>query len=89
MLRALCAVVAFVGVLGALASLQLERRREAAVLRAVGAVPGWIVRSVFLQNALLGLCAGLLSIPTGIALGWLLVHVVHRHSFGHATAAAP
>lgn len=81
-LRLLCTLVAFLGVLGALMALQLERARETAVLRAVGATPAQIGVVTLLQNGLLGLCAGLLAIPSGIVLGWLLVEVVHTRSFG-------
>ncbi|MBK8980429.1 MAG: FtsX-like permease family protein [Planctomycetes bacterium] len=81
-LRLLCTLVAFLGILGALTTLQLERRRETAVLRALGATPWQAAAAVVTQNALLGACAGLLAIPTGIALGWLLVDIVQRRSFG-------
>lgn len=81
-LRLLCVVVAFVGTLAALLALQFERRLELAVLRALGATPGQVVRGVVAQNLLLGLCAGLLAIPIGLLLAWLLVEVIQPRTFG-------
>jgi putative ABC transport system permease protein len=81
-LRFLCVVVAFLGVSGALTALQLERGRETGVLRTIGATPRQITALLTLQNALLGLCAGLLAMPMGLALAWLLIDVVNRRSFG-------
>ncbi|MBW3535986.1 MAG: ABC transporter permease [Gemmatimonadetes bacterium] len=81
-LRALAFVVAFIGVLGALMALQLERGRELGVLRATGLTPGQVWRLVTAQTGLLGLAAGLLSLPAGLALAWLMIHVVNRRSFG-------
>ncbi len=81
-LRTLCIVVAFLGVWSALTAMQLERGREMGVLRAIGATPLQIASLLTLQNALLGLCAGLLALPMGTILAWLLVDVVNRRSFG-------
>ncbi|RKH13132.1 ABC transporter permease [Corallococcus sp. CA047B] len=81
-LRLLAIGVAFVGVLSALMSLQLERAREFAVLRATGLTPGQLWGMVSLQTGLLGLLAGLFSIPLGLALAYVLVHVINQRSFG-------
>jgi putative ABC transport system permease protein len=75
-------VVAFVGILSALSALALERARELAVLRAIGMTSRHVRIFVTLQTALLGLSAGLLSLPLGFALAYLLVHVINRRSFG-------
>lgn len=81
-LRLLAGIVAFLGILSALMALGLEREREFAVLRSLG----MSVRQLFAQNlaqtGLLGLTAGLAAAPLGIALAWLLVHVINRRSFG-------
>ncbi|MFP2908743.1 FtsX-like permease family protein, partial [Pyxidicoccus sp. 3LFB2] len=81
-LRLLAIGVAFVGVLSALMSLQLERARELAVLRATGLTPGQLWGLVSLQTGLLGLLAGLFSMPLGVALAYVLVHVINQRSFG-------
>ena len=81
-LRLLAGIVAFLGIMSAVMALQLEREREFAVLRSLG----MSIRELFGQNlaqtALLGLAAGLAALPLGIALAWLLVHVINLRSFG-------
>jgi putative ABC transport system permease protein len=81
-LRALALVVAFVGVLGALMALQLERARELGVLRAIGLTPGQVQALVVSQTGLMGLASGLLAVPLGLGLAWLMIAVVNRRSFG-------
>lgn len=81
-LRILAGLVAFLGILNALTSLQLERAREIAILRALGASPRQVSTLSFVQTGLLGLAAGLLAVPLGIALAALLVFVINKRSFG-------
>ena len=81
-MRVLAMIVAFVGVLGALMALQLERSRELGTLRAIGFTPSQIWRMITSQTGLIGLLAGLFSVPMGLALGGGLVYVVNRRSFG-------
>ncbi len=81
-LRGVATLVAFLGVLGALMALELERGREVAVLRAQGMTRAQLWGLVEGQSALLGLIAGLLAAPLGLLLGWLLIEVVNRRSFG-------
>lgn len=81
-LRLLVLVVAFFGIWGAFAALQLERATEIAVLRTLGAGPWQVALLVFGQTTLLGLVAALWSVPIGTALGYVLALVVNRISFG-------
>jgi putative ABC transport system permease protein len=81
-LRVLAAVVAFCGVLSALLSIELERARELAVLRALGFGPRQLMTSLLTQTGLLGAAAGLAAVPLGAVLAALLVHVINRRSFG-------
>jgi putative ABC transport system permease protein len=81
-LQLLAVGVAFIGVLSALMALQLERAREFAVLRALGLTPRQVWGLVSLQTGLMGLFAGLLALPLGLALAYILVHVINRRSFG-------
>ncbi len=81
-LRLLAMAVAFVGVLSALMALQLERARELATLRAVGMTRREVGGLIGVQTALMGLVAGLLSLPLGVGLAAALVFVVNRKSFG-------
>ncbi|MGC8781260.1 MAG: ABC transporter permease [Anaerolineae bacterium] len=81
-LQLLAAIVAFVGVLSALLSLQLERGRELGVLRAVGLTVGQLRAAVLLETGLMGATAGLLAIPTGLTLALILIYIINRRSFG-------
>jgi len=81
-LQLLATVVAFIGVLSALMALQLERARELGVLRANGLTPGQLWGVVLGQTSLMGLTAGLLAAPLGLALALVLVYVINRRSFG-------
>jgi putative ABC transport system permease protein len=81
-LRLLAGLVAGIGVLSALLALELERGREFAVLRANGLTPGQVWKLVTAETGLLGLTAGLLSLPVGMALAAVMIFVVNRRSFG-------
>jgi putative ABC transport system permease protein len=81
-LRLLAGFVAFIGVLSSLMALQLERVRELGVLRANGMTPGQVWQLVTTQTGLMGLAAGLLSLPVGLTLAAIMIYVVNRRSFG-------
>jgi putative ABC transport system permease protein len=81
-LRWLAVAVAFIGVLSAVTALALERGREVAVLRAQGLSRREVWALMTTQGALLGLVAGVLAIPVGLALAVVLVRVVNLRSFG-------
>lgn len=81
-LRMLAILVAFMGVLSALMALQLERARELAVLRANGMTPGQLWNYVVSQTGVMGLMAGILSVPLGILMAYILVYVINLRSFG-------
>jgi len=81
-LRILAAIVAFLGVLSALLSIELERSRELAILRALGFTPRELTTTLLAQTGLLGAAAGLAAVPIGTVLAMLLVHVINRRSFG-------
>ena len=81
-LRILTLGVAFVGILSALMAMQVERARELAVLRAIGLTPRQVWGVVCGETALIGLIAGLLSLPLGILEAVILIYVVNLRSFG-------
>lgn len=81
-LRVLAGLVAFLGLLSALLSIELERSREIAVLRALGLTPRQIGTLSLTQTGLLGLAAGILAIPLGIIMAALLVYIINQRSFG-------
>ena len=81
-LRLLATGVAFVGVLNALLLLQLEKQREVGVMRALGLTGGQLWRLVMVETGLMGLAAGLFSMPAGYALALILIYVINLRSFG-------
>jgi len=81
-LRLLTMVVAFVGILSALMAMQVERARELAVLRALGLTPAQVWGVITGETFIIGLAAGLLSLPLGILQALVLIFVVNRRSFG-------
>ena len=81
-LQLLATVVAFVGVLSALLSLQLEKQRELGILRAVGLTARQLWGLVMLETGLMGTVAGLLAMPTGLVLSLILIYIINRRSFG-------
>jgi putative ABC transport system permease protein len=81
-LRLLAIVVAFIGVLSTLMSLQLERTRELGTLRATGMTPGQLGGLTLLETGLMGALAGLFAMPLGYGLAWILIYVINVRSFG-------
>jgi len=81
-LQLLATFVAFIGVLSALLSLELERQRELGILRAIGMTVHQLWSVVLMETGLLGLVAGLLAMPTGYLLSLILVYIINRRSFG-------
>ena len=63
-------------------SLQLERGRELATLRATGMTRPQLWALTLLETGLMGVVAGLLALPVGYALAWILVYVINVRSFG-------
>jgi putative ABC transport system permease protein len=81
-LQALATIVAFIGILSALMSLQLEHSREYAVMRANGLTPRQMWQLTLTQTGLMGATAGLLAAPIGLALAYVLIDVINVRSFG-------
>jgi putative ABC transport system permease protein len=81
-LQLLATLVAFIGVLSALLSLQLDKQREFGILRAVGLTGRQLWRLISLETGLMGVVAGLLAMPTGLALALILIYIINRRSFG-------
>jgi putative ABC transport system permease protein len=81
-LEVIAAAVALLSVLGTLAALVIERRREIGVLRAVGASGLQVAQALLLEGALLAGVGLALGALTGSLLSAVLVHVLNRESFG-------
>lgn len=85
-LRLLAIVVAFVGVFSALMALLLESQREYAILRSTGVTPGRMAAIILLKTGIIGLLAGLLSLPLGWLLSEMLIEVINQRAFGWSMA---
>jgi putative ABC transport system permease protein len=75
-------IVAFIGVLSSLLALQLEKARELGILRALGLSVNEMRRLTFWETGLLGASAGILALPAGYILAWILIFVINQRSFG-------
>ena len=81
-LQMLAMLVAFVGILSTLMSLQLERTREIGVLRSAGMTRRQLWRLSLYETGLIGGSAGLFAIPTGLVLATVLIYIINLRSFG-------
>jgi putative ABC transport system permease protein len=81
-LRLLATVVAFIGVLNSLLLLQIEKQRELGILRTLGLTGRQLWQLVMLETGLMGTVAGLLSLPAGVVLTYILIYIINRRSFG-------
>lgn len=88
LLETIATGLALAGIATTLASLFLERLRELATLRALGATLVRVAGLFVTQGLLLAGAAVLAAIPTGAALAWLLVKVVNLRSFGWSIGMA-
>jgi putative ABC transport system permease protein len=81
-LQVIITVVAFVGVLSAMLSLQLEKQRQLGILKAIGLSGAQLWTLVLLETSLIGAVAGLLALPTGYLIAQILLRLINRLSFG-------
>lgn len=85
-LRWLSAAIAFVGVFSALMALQFERTRQLGILRAIGITSEQLAVLITGETALMGLVAGLIAIPVGYIVAYMLIFVIYQRSFGWTMA---
>jgi putative ABC transport system permease protein len=81
-LEAIAVCVAILGIANALAASAIERRRSFGLLRAIGTARGQIRAAVFVEAALAGVSAMLLSLGAAAAFSYLLLAVINPQSFG-------
>jgi putative ABC transport system permease protein len=81
-LRVIAILVAIVGIFLALTALVIERRREIATLRAIGASRGQVRGLLLTEAALLGAVSSALGIAAGACLAMVLTWVVNKAFFG-------
>ncbi len=74
--------VALLGIVNTLVTAILERQREIATLRAIGASVRQIQRMILWESGFLAFLGALLGVAGGSALSVLLVKVINRQSFG-------
>ncbi len=81
-LQFLTAMVALTGILNSVTAMVMERTREMGILRACGAQPLQVGGIILVECSLCGFLSGLLALPLGTALAWVLIQVVNYRSFG-------
>jgi putative ABC transport system permease protein len=81
-LQLMTTFVAFVGVLSAMMSLQLDKQRQLGILKAIGLTARQLWRLIALETGLMGAVAGLLAMPTGYMLALILVFIINQRAFG-------
>jgi putative ABC transport system permease protein len=81
-LQLIAILVAAIGVFDTLIALLLERAREIAVLRAMGASTRQILKMTFVEFALIAILAWAIGIAAGLCLAWQLIRVINLQIFG-------
>ena len=81
-LRTIAVLVALVGIFLSLTTLIIERARDLAVLRAIGASAGQIRRLLIWESAMIGLLAAAIGVVSGVCLSTVLTGVINRAFFG-------
>lgn len=81
-LQLMTTLVAFIGVLSAMMSLQLDKQRQLGILKAIGLTARQLWQLITLETGLMGAVAGILAMPTGYMLALILVYIINRRSFG-------
>ena len=74
--------VAVMGLGLTLASVLIERRDELTTLRAMGMDRGQLARSAAWEGALVAVSGVAAGLAVSVALGWLLIYVINKQSFG-------
>ena len=78
----LAAGVAAIGLVSALLAWELERARELALLRTLGATPRATAALILAQTLFMGLAAFLAAVPAGLLTALVLTRVINRRAFG-------
>ena len=81
-LEAVAIVVAVMGIAGALLALVIDRRREFALLRFLGASIPQVRKLILVEAGLIGLLSNIAGLALGAVLSLLLILVINKQSFG-------
>jgi putative ABC transport system permease protein len=82
-IQLLLIVVTVAGILDLLLSAILERSRELALWRVIGADDGTVRRSVVIESATIGLMGTLLGVGVGLVTSWIWIGVNFRYLLGY------
>ncbi len=74
--------VAVMGIAGSLLAMVIDRRRELAIFRFLGADRGQVRRVILCEAGLLGLVANVVGLVLGTLLSLVLIFVINKQSFG-------
>jgi putative ABC transport system permease protein len=81
-LEAVAVTVAVLGIAGALLAVVIDRRREFAILRFLGAAQPQVRRIILCEAGLLGLMGNGIGLVLGTLLSLILIFVINKQSFG-------
>jgi putative ABC transport system permease protein len=81
-LEAVAISVAVMGIAGALLAMVIDRRREFALLRFLGAGQPQVRAIILCEAGLLGLLSNVIGLILGSALSLILIFVINKQSFG-------
>lgn len=81
-LEAVAVAVAVMGIAGALLAMIIDRRREFALLRFLGASRPQVRKIILCEAGLLGLASNLIGVVLGTLLSLILIFVINKQSFG-------
>jgi len=81
-LELITVMIALLGIANTVVTSVLERQREMATLRAIGASVAQIRRLVLWETSCLGMLGGLMGVTGGVLLSLLLIEVINKQSFG-------
>ncbi len=88
-LRYLALIIAGAGVMSALLALQLERNNEFAVMRSIGMSRRQITGILLGQAGFIGLLTGIIAVPLGQLMAWMLIDVINLRAFGWTMVMEP
>ena len=75
-------IVAVIGLGMTLSSILLDRRAELTTLRALGWRRHEMARATAVEGALLSICGVIGGIVVSLGLGWILIYIINKQSFG-------
>ncbi len=81
-LQVITTVVAFIGILSALLSLNSSGGTSSEIMRSIGMTVGQVRALVLAETGLMGAIAGVLAMPAGYVLALILVYIINKRSFG-------